>query len=279
MRENAEMPTSSRAARADAACASAVDLARAALAEVVDGGDVGDYLGHRVEGERLVTHTFACRRPGYLHWHWSVTVARASRRREVTVDELVLLPGPDAVTAPPWVPWSERVQAGDVTPGHLLPASAEDPRLVPGYADLGADAGSDTGVDTGPDAGPDAAAVALVAQELGLGRPRVLSAEGRELAAERWYAGRHGPEAPIAVSAPAHCSSCGFAVQMRGALGVAFAVCANEFSPSDGEVVSFDHGCGAHSGVPTAAAADGGSAPLPPEPALDTIGYDELVAF
>jgi hypothetical protein len=26
-----------------------------------------------------------------------------------------------------------------------------------------------------------------------------------------------------------------------------FGVCANEYSPSDGKVVSFDHGCGAHS--------------------------------
>jgi DUF3027 family protein len=275
MGENARMPTSWRAARADAACVSAVDVARAALAEVVDEGDVGDYLGHTVEGERLVTHTFACRRPGYQHWRWSVTVTRASRRREVTVDELVLLPGPDAVTAPPWVPWSERVQAGDVGPGHLLPASAEDPRLVPGYADPAAGAESDPAADTGPDIG----AVALVVQELGLGRPRVLSVEGRELAARRWYEGRHGPEAPIAISAPAHCSSCGFAVQLRGALGAAFAVCANEFSPSDGEVVSFDHGCGAHSGVPTAVTAEGGSALPPPEPALDTIGYDELVSF
>ena len=34
---------------------------------------------------------------------------------------------------------------------------------------------------------------------------------------------------------------------MRGALSRVFGVCANEYAPDDGRVVSFDHGCGAHS--------------------------------
>jgi hypothetical protein len=34
---------------------------------------------------------------------------------------------------------------------------------------------------------------------------------------------------------------------MAGALRAVFGVCANEWSPSDGGVVSLDHGCGAHS--------------------------------
>jgi hypothetical protein len=34
---------------------------------------------------------------------------------------------------------------------------------------------------------------------------------------------------------------------MSGALRAVFGVCANEWSPSDGAVVSLDHGCGAHS--------------------------------
>jgi hypothetical protein len=36
---------------------------------------------------------------------------------------------------------------------------------------------------------------------------------------------------------------------MAGALRAVFGVCANEWSPSDARVVSFDHGCGAHSEV------------------------------
>jgi hypothetical protein len=34
---------------------------------------------------------------------------------------------------------------------------------------------------------------------------------------------------------------------MRGALSRVFGVCANEYAPDDAHVVSFDHGCGAHS--------------------------------
>ena len=71
-----------------------------------------------------MTHSFACPHPGYRGWRWSVTVARAARSRVVTIDEVVLLPGEGALLASPWVPWAERIQPRDVTPGVLLPSSA-----------------------------------------------------------------------------------------------------------------------------------------------------------
>ena len=83
--------------------------------------------------------------------------------------------------------------------------------------------------------------------ELGLGRRRVLSEEGREDAAQRWYDGSHGPTADVAVQAHDRCSTCGYFMPMAGALRAVFGVCANGWSPSDGQVVSLDHGCGAHS--------------------------------
>src|SRR5581483_1429191 len=86
-----------------------------------------------------------------------------------------------------------------------------------------------------------------VSFELGLGRVRVLSYDGRVDAVERWYAGDAGPEAPIARAAPAACASCGFFVPLTGALRQAFGACANEYAPDDGRIVSVDHGCGAHS--------------------------------
>ena len=85
--------------------------------------------------------------------------------------------------------------------------------------------------------------------ELGLGRPRVLSGEGREVAATRWYDGENGPSSETAKQAPAPCVTCGYFVPMSGVLRQVFGVCANEWSPSDGTVVSLDHGCGAHSEV------------------------------
>jgi hypothetical protein len=95
--------------QSDAVTAAAVDEARAALLEEVDAADVGDHLGHQVDGARVITHLFECKRPGYVGWRWAVTLARASRQKRVTVDEVVLLPSEDAIVAPEWVPYRERI--------------------------------------------------------------------------------------------------------------------------------------------------------------------------
>jgi flavin-binding protein dodecin len=57
-------------AKPDAVAMAAVDRARDALLDDVDAADVGEYLGAVVEGERLVTHLFACTRRGYAGWRW-----------------------------------------------------------------------------------------------------------------------------------------------------------------------------------------------------------------
>jgi hypothetical protein len=111
----------------------AVDVARAALLESVEPGDVGEHLGHQGEGERVVSHSFDCTRRGYRGWRWSVVLTRAPRQKAVTVDEVVLLPGPEAVVAPEWVPYRDRVQPDDLGPGDLLIPDEDDPRLVPGW--------------------------------------------------------------------------------------------------------------------------------------------------
>ena len=64
----------------------------------------------------------------------------------VTVDEVVLLPGPDAIVAPAWVPWRERIRPGDLSPGDVLPVDEDDPRLVPAY--LAGDPGDSAPRDT-----------------------------------------------------------------------------------------------------------------------------------
>ncbi|NUR06870.1 MAG: DUF3027 domain-containing protein [Nocardioidaceae bacterium] len=266
--------TRTRTVRADAVGVGAVDAAREALLEAVDVVDVGAHLGHRVEAERVVTHFFECLSAGYKGWRWAVTVARASRQKAVTVDEIVLLPGDDAIVAPTWVPWRDRIQPGDLSPGDILPTEEDDPRLVPSYltGDPGDWAGdwSDLGVPE------DDEAYRAVADELSYGRPRVLSLEGRDLAAERWYDGSHGPTAPLAQSAPGSCGTCGFLVRLDGPLASMFGVCANAYANDDGRVVSFDHGCGAHSEAQLAKK----NKPQPlPDPVLDTLTWDELDRF
>lgn len=214
----------------DTALAAAVDLAREAAVEV-GGESVGEHLGANAEEERVVTHAFAASLPGYSGWYWGVTVARAPRSKALTVDEVVLLPGPDALLAPAWVPWQERLQPGDLSPGDLLPVVENDPRLVPAYTLA------------------DDPAVEDVAFELGIGRERVMSREGRLDAAERWYTGEGGPDTPMARQAPARCGTCGFLLPLAGSLRAGFGVCGNEITAVDGRVVSVEYGCGAHSQI------------------------------
>src|SRR5204863_729030 len=131
LRENGPVPaTALSTARTDQVCAAATDLARV-TAEEAAGGQVGDHLCVHAEGDRVVTHYFAATEPGYRGWRWAVAVARAPRSRQVTVDEVVLLPGPDALLAPPWLPWSERLRPGDLGVGDLLPTAPDDDRLAP----------------------------------------------------------------------------------------------------------------------------------------------------
>ncbi len=231
----------------DAACLAALELAQSA-ALAVGGEHLGAHAGVEVDGERLLTHLFDCTDPAYRGWRWGVQVTRASRSKVVTVNDVVLLPGPESLKAPEWLPWSERLLPGDLRPGDLLPAPLDDERLQLVIEDTESDDGF---------------------IEMGIGRVRVLSEVGRTEAAERWYAGDNGPDAPIAKQAPAHCVSCGFFVPVVGALGLAFGICANEYAPDDGRVVSVDHGCGAHSeGFP--AAVD-----LAPTPVQDDVVFDD----
>ncbi|NUP37789.1 MAG: DUF3027 domain-containing protein [Streptomyces sp.] len=272
----------------DRLCAEAVDLARAAAEEAAAPGVVGEHVGLESEGDRVVTHFFECKELGYRGWRWAVTVARASRAKFVTLDEVVLLPGPDALLAPEWVPWSERLRPGDMGPGDLLPTDAEDLRLEPGYsgeeepvpssavseemAELveAEDAEVTAGVPASLPVVPSRGSIASVAEELGMRRARVLSRYGLHVAADRWEES-YGAKTPMAQAAPASCVSCGFLQPIGGSLGQAFGVCANEFSPADGRVVSLAYGCGGHS--------EAAVMPKPPQPAPPVIDETRVDPF
>jgi Protein of unknown function (DUF3027) len=251
--------TVSRAPKLDTVLAEAVEVARSALMDSGDDVRFGDHLGTVAEADRVVTHFFAATSAGYRGWRWAVTLARAPRQRVATVDEVVLLPGDQALLAPAWVPWKDRMDKRDLRPGDLVPVSDDDPRLVPGYlvGDEVLDATS-------------ARELREVITEVGLGREWVLSVGGRDAAAKRWYAGEHGPDSPIAAAAPARCATCGFLVRLGGPLSAAFGVCGNSWSPSDGQVVSLDHGCGAHSDV----RAEQSSTQTSATPVHDTLTWD-----
>ncbi|WP_084467588.1 DUF3027 domain-containing protein [Actinokineospora inagensis] len=212
----------------DPALIAAVEFARAAARDQA-GAEVGAHVEVRAEDSASATHLFDADKPGYRGWRWAVTVASAGPDDTVTVSEVALLPGPDALVAPAWVPWQDRVRAGDLGVGDLLPTAPDDPRLVPGYAQS------------------DDPAVEELAVEVGLGRIRVLSRFGRLDAADRWQLGEFGPNADMARGAPASCGTCGFYLPVAGSLGAAFGVCGNEIAPADGRAVHAAYGCGAHS--------------------------------
>jgi hypothetical protein len=212
----------------------AVEAARKAITDGEDaaGEDlVGEYLGAAFDDPTAATHRFLAAMPGYQGWQWAVVVAAYPGADHATISEVVLVPGPTALLAPRWVPWQDRVQPGDLSPGDLLATPADDPRLVPGYVSSG-----DEDLDD-------------LAGDIGLGRRQVLSRWGRIEAAERWNDGEYGPGSAMARATKKVCRDCGYYLPLTGSLGTLFGVCANEMS-ADGHVVASEYGCGAHSETP-----------------------------
>jgi hypothetical protein len=210
----------------------AVEIARQAAIE--DSGDtkfVGDLVSIDHEDERIATYLFESSLPGYSGWRWAVTIIKVDAQSQPTIADVVLLPGADALLAPEWIPYKERIEPGDVGVGDIVPTSADDVRLVPVSDALPADDELELSEQ----------------YEFGFGRARTLSVVGRDAASKRWYESDRGPNTPIAQYAPMPCHSCGFFLPIAGSLRSSFGVCANALSPEDARVVSFDHGCGAHS--------------------------------
>lgn len=223
---------------------SALEIARAALLESVPADQIGRALDALVEPSQdssvtITSYTFECTSGGYPGWYWEVSVVEISGQSQPTVSEVNLLPGAAALVPAAWRPWADRVEAGDLGVGDLLPPPENDDRLTAGF----------TGLGDLEDISDDLAALHPVQWELGLGREKVLSIVGQERAVNRWFEKLNGPKSAMAKSAPAQCGSCGFLVAMGGSMGQVFGVCGNEFGAADGQVVATTFGCGAHSSV------------------------------
>ncbi len=227
-RKAVEKPARKRSYRKDPTVIDAVEIAEEAVKTVARPDRVGPHLGAKMVDDRVAVHQFKSLDEGYPGWVWEATVARAPRSRKVTIDEVYLAPGADALLAPDWVPWADRLEPSDISRTDLLPYDAHDPRLQAGFEQVDED-----GADVRPD------------EHMGLGRPRVLSKQGLDEAATRWYDSPRGPVPGLKPNET--CSTCGFLMKLPGSMGTLFGVCANEWAQDDGTVVSLDHGCGAHS--------------------------------
>jgi hypothetical protein len=161
----------------------AKDLARnAALDQAEKRDQVGGFVSVDFDDDnRVATYLFEANLAGYKGWRWCITIAKVDTDAQPTICDVVVLPGPDALRAPEWIPYRDRILPGDVGVGDIVPSSLDDTRLVAGQQALPQDEELDT----------------AMAIELGLGRARVLSIEGRDQAAKRWYDGERGPNAPL----------------------------------------------------------------------------------
>jgi hypothetical protein len=128
--------TRPRSGAPDTVLAAAEPLAREVLVTIAEPGTVGEHLGMEPLEERLAMHWFACLSPGYQGWRWGVTVARVPRGKVATVSETNLLPGPDALLAPEWLPYADRLAPGDLSAGDVLPFRETDPYLATGDTPL-----------------------------------------------------------------------------------------------------------------------------------------------
>ena len=84
------------------------DLALQALIEVAE-GSVGDFVDEKEIEKGAVDLRFSCTMRGYDGWNWVVTLTQPDKRKEAMVAEINLMAGENALLAPEWVPWAERL--------------------------------------------------------------------------------------------------------------------------------------------------------------------------
>ncbi|MDO4910545.1 MAG: DUF3027 domain-containing protein [Corynebacterium sp.] len=188
-----------------------ISIARAALVEL-DEGPVGRYLSTEMNGDNVAIHRFAADIPGYKGWEWVAVVACAPGSTYITVNETALVPGAQALRAPQWVPYEDRLRPGDLRPGDIMPPSADDERLTTRKG------------------------------------KQVLSRRGKSKAVERWTT-KYSEKSDFARMAQDPCNTCAFYIDLSSTMGSPVGVCTNEFA-ADGRVVSAKYGCGAHSLTP-----------------------------
>jgi hypothetical protein len=70
---------------------------------------VGFFIESIEEDEGVVTYLFEGKLKGYQGWRWSVSIFQGEGDVAPTISEVLLVPGPDSLVAPDWVPWSERL--------------------------------------------------------------------------------------------------------------------------------------------------------------------------
>lgn len=101
-------------------------IAQHAAEEHAPHAAVGAFIESKSEEDGSQTFMFESRLKGYVGWRWSVNVFEDQKTHEVTISEVLLLPGEDALVAPDWVPWSERLADYKALQAELAAQGAAD---------------------------------------------------------------------------------------------------------------------------------------------------------
>ncbi len=99
-----------RAPKLDPLLVASVDVARGAVLEIAPAEQIGEHATVKAEDDRVVTHLFESKLPGYEGWQWFAVLARVPRGKAATVSEVGLLPSERSLLAPEWVPWAKRTR-------------------------------------------------------------------------------------------------------------------------------------------------------------------------
>lgn len=84
-------------------------LAQKALDEFCEPGSFGEFFAEKEISKDHVELQFHSSLPAYKNWFWTVVLNRVDKKSAFTISEIVLVAGPDAMLAPPWTPWAERL--------------------------------------------------------------------------------------------------------------------------------------------------------------------------
>ncbi|MDR9434991.1 DUF3027 domain-containing protein [Pontimonas sp.] len=116
------------AARADTATTppdekTLTDLAHSALVDVAPVADIGQPRGLE-HADGVYSVRFESTMPGYPGWQWLVSMADGDGG-QWGVLEIHLVPGPDALVSPDWVPWSDRLEEYQRSEAERIQAEAD----------------------------------------------------------------------------------------------------------------------------------------------------------
>ena len=103
--------------------ATLIELARDGLDGVATPEHVGEASVSSSEG--VVTVSFASLLPGYPGWMWQVNLSDGEGGAWGVL-ETHLVPGPEALVAPDWVPWADRLDEYRRSEAERLEAEADD---------------------------------------------------------------------------------------------------------------------------------------------------------